>query len=432
MRNLHQIILQEYGLEVQRLFRDWERLRLRETDYKNHRIFTLRCLHKELVPVSIKLKSILNTARAKKIDRKAEKDLIQARITSINSILNNMAKQIEECRSQLASIISTERLRECQGFVDKVGEIRFNKVKLRQIKKFQNLVNKKEGNITWSSNNNNNLPQAGNNLMANRQAGAHLPPKEGSNTPPARPLPPPMEEEGLSSPQAGLVSSSQAIAHLPSQEGSNSQAIAHLPSWEGSNSPLATALLPPSKGSSFTVAIACLPPREESNSPIAGSSSQAIAHLPPSEGSNSTPALLPSREGGSPPKQVNLTIKIGQAGKASGVLTGTGQPRLPRRTALSPEKTTPLLPLLLGPQGSSNEDPNPKWVINISNKPLTPAQRSVLAKGPNYAVTPRQPPNLEYITAIEAACTKLSQEDAEELRADINRVLRSSHPPNQI
>ena len=44
-------------------------------------------------------------------------------------------------------------------------------------------------------------------------------------------------------------------------------------------------------------------------------------------------------------------------------------------------------------------------------------------------VTPRQPPNLKYITAIEAACTKLSQQDAEEHRADVNRVLRSSHPP---
>ena len=59
---------------------------------------------------------------------------------------------------------------------------------------------------------------------------------------------------------------------------------------------------------------------------------------------------------------------------------------------------------------------------------MTPAQRSVLAKGPNFAVTPRQPPNLEYITAIEAACTKLIQQDTEELRADVNRVLRSSHP----
>ena len=43
-------------------------------------------------------------------------------------------------------------------------------------------------------------------------------------------------------------------------------------------------------------------------------------------------------------------------------------------------------------------------------------------------ITPRHPPNLEYITAIESACTKLSQQDAEELRADINWVLRSSHP----
>ena len=82
------------------------------------------------------------------------------------------------------------------------------------------------------------------------------------------------------------------------------------------------------------------------------------------------------------------------------------------------------------PQGSSPEDPNPKWVINLSNKPLTPAQRSVLAKQPNFVVSPKQPSNLEYITAIEAACTKLSLQDAEELRAEVNRVLRSSHPPN--
>ena len=61
---------------------------------------------------------------------------------------------------------------------------------------------------------------------------------------------------------------------------------------------------------------------------------------------------------------------------------------------------------------------------------MTQAQGSVLAKGPNFAVTPRHPPNLEYIiVAIEAACTKLGQQDAEELRAEINRVLRSSHPP---
>ena len=89
----------------------------------------------------------------------------------------------------------------------------------------------------------------------------------------------------------------------------------------------------------------------------------------------------------------------------------------------------PWYPLIGSPQGSSMEEPNPKWVIKVSSKPLTSAQGSVLAKGPNFAVSPRQPPNLKYITAIESACTKLSQQDAEELRANINRVLRSSHTP---
>ena len=43
-------------------------------------------------------------------------------------------------------------------------------------------------------------------------------------------------------------------------------------------------------------------------------------------------------------------------------------------------------------QGSSPlEEPDPKWVINLSSKPLTPAQWSVLAKGPNFAVTPKHP-----------------------------------------
>ena len=134
MRNLHQIILQEYGLEAQCLFRDWERLWLRAPDYKNHRIFTLRCLHKDLIPVSIKLKSTLKTERAKKIVRKAEKDLLQARVKAINSTLDNIGKQTELCRSQLASILSTQRLRECQGFIEKVGEITDNKLLVKSYK----------------------------------------------------------------------------------------------------------------------------------------------------------------------------------------------------------------------------------------------------------------------------------------------------------
>ena len=156
MRNLHQLLLQEDGKEVRRLFRLWEKLQLRASEYKNHRIFTLRCIHNDLVPSSIKLKSTLETTRANQILRKEEKDLLQARVKSINYILDQTSKQLAECRSKLVTIVSTQKLRECQDFIDKVSETRFNKVKLRQLNKLNLLTIRKEGNITRSNSTNTN------------------------------------------------------------------------------------------------------------------------------------------------------------------------------------------------------------------------------------------------------------------------------------
>ena len=226
MRNLHLILLQEYGIEARHLFRDWERLRLRTSDYKNHRIFTLRCLHKDLVPVSIRLKSTLTTSKARQIIRKAEKDLLQARVKVINNILDQVAKQTEDCRTQLASIISVERLRECQDFINKVSETRFIKVRQRQLNKFNILINKKQGNITRA-----NATIRSNNLgsQSGRQASTS-PPVEGNNTPQTN------SQEGAPLPSMEASSPSQAI---------NSTPVSSQASGVPPNSPLAIAHLPP-------------------------------------------------------------------------------------------------------------------------------------------------------------------------------------------
>ena len=151
MRNLHKFILENYGIGLLRLLRDWEKLQLRQCNYKNHRIFTLRCIHSELVPVSIKLKSTLKSERAKKILRMAEKQLLQTRVKSINSLLDNNAKQLELTRSKVASILTAPNYQHCQEFIEKIKEKRFNKVKKRQVRKLNNLINKKAGGITWQS-----------------------------------------------------------------------------------------------------------------------------------------------------------------------------------------------------------------------------------------------------------------------------------------
>ena len=72
---------------------------------------------------------------------------------------------------------------------------------------------------------------------------------------------------------------------------------------------------------------------------------------------------------------------------------------------------------------------NSKWVINMSKKPLTEPQVKLLAHGPNYAVTPSNPPIGEYIAAVEKSCQSLTQGEANEMRAEIKAAIKRNHPP---
>ena len=72
-----------------------------------------------------------------------------------------------------------------------------------------------------------------------------------------------------------------------------------------------------------------------------------------------------------------------------------------------------------------------KLVTNRSKKPLTKSQEKLLAHGPNYAVTPRNPPIGEYIAAVEKTCQNLTHREADEMRAEISCHQEKSPPrPN--
>ena len=73
-----------------------------------------------------------------------------------------------------------------------------------------------------------------------------------------------------------------------------------------------------------------------------------------------------------------------------------------------------------------------KWVINISDTPLTEMQEKLLAHGPNlpnYAVVPKHPPTIEVITLIEKTCQNMVKGEAEELRGEVKAILRKIQPP---
>ena len=76
---------------------------MKMVDFQNHRRFTLRCLSKDLIPVSIKLKTTVKTLKGIYIVRKAERMLMNERIRSINKTITMFKWQIGTCINSLGS-----------------------------------------------------------------------------------------------------------------------------------------------------------------------------------------------------------------------------------------------------------------------------------------------------------------------------------------
>ena len=68
-------------------------------------------------------------------------------------------------------------------------------------------------------------------------------------------------------------------------------------------------------------------------------------------------------------------------------------------------------------------------MVTLSKSPLIPAQESFLSKGPNFALAPTNSPNVEVVSTVELACQGLSEQDTQELRAEINYLLKRAKPP---
>ena len=133
MRNIHTHLRSEYGIESVRLFHQWERIKGKMADFKNHRRFSLRCLSEAVILVSIKLRSDIRTPKVQYIIRRAEKALLNERIRSVNNTIYMFSHQLDTCKTDLGKIIKEEDLKECQEFINTRREPRHSKTMDRQI-----------------------------------------------------------------------------------------------------------------------------------------------------------------------------------------------------------------------------------------------------------------------------------------------------------
>ena len=68
--------------------------------------------------------------------------------------------------------------------------------------------------------------------------------------------------------------------------------------------------------------------------------------------------------------------------------------------------------------------------MNLSDRPLSDSERSVLMKGLNVSVTPSKIPVDEIVAATELACNQLKDKSqAESLRNEVVKIVSKSKPP---
>ena len=104
--------------------------------------------------------------------------------------------------------------------------------------------------------------------------------------------------------------------------------------------------------------------------------------------------FFPRRTGVSVPAKAPLVLwgdDTSSLDNTTGITKEQGQrPRgqAPQLPQLGQAKSMPSRGSTTSQRENTLEDPSHKWVINLSNKPLTQAQRSLHAKGPSYVIAP--------------------------------------------
>ena len=100
----------------------------------------LRCLSKDVIPVSIRLKSNIKTQKGCHIIKKA---LLNERIRSINNTINMLSHQRDTCKIDLKRRLEEQTMEECFNFIKTWREARHFKTMERQKRKVERLFQKK-------------------------------------------------------------------------------------------------------------------------------------------------------------------------------------------------------------------------------------------------------------------------------------------------
>ena len=86
MRIPHQFTEDEFGKENLQIFQEWKHLEMNISNNRNHHGLTIMCLGQDIIPVSVKLKTTMNTIITRQINHETERKFLQEHVRTINNM----------------------------------------------------------------------------------------------------------------------------------------------------------------------------------------------------------------------------------------------------------------------------------------------------------------------------------------------------------
>ena len=115
----------------------WEKLEKKMSNFRNHWRFTIKCLKNDIVPVSVRLKTNIKTSKGLEIIKRAEKQLLNECVRTINNQLEMLMLKRDTCINKLKNIIRDQNLiQECEELMVKIVESRHLRVLEKQKSKY--------------------------------------------------------------------------------------------------------------------------------------------------------------------------------------------------------------------------------------------------------------------------------------------------------
>ena len=143
IENLHSRLHRQHGRDVVQGLRELEKTTNKIASWTNHRHFNVRCVHNNVTPNSIRLKTSVKGDAAQKILRKTERKLTNIRISQCNFTVNKLEDQKKELEDKLFTKLSTEEKQEAKAFIAHAQSRTFELTKTKQRERFQRLLEKK-------------------------------------------------------------------------------------------------------------------------------------------------------------------------------------------------------------------------------------------------------------------------------------------------